>query len=134
TVDRADLDFGEQASTLRETNQKVESGPGMRIPVPEAAGSEDVGCRTAAQINVPRVLSERNPVCELCVQCHQGAAVAHSYFKIWPEIQLFHHGTQSSMAAKVKLLRLGADTGANTETLLSVSGAGRKGCNQHNGN
>src|SRR5256885_16577233 len=106
----------------------------MSIPVPETAGSEDIGCRTAAQVNIPRVFSEWNPVCELCIQCHQGGAVAHSHLKIRPGIQLFDHGTQSSMAAKVKLLRLGADTGANTETLLSVSGAGRKGCYQHNGN
>src|SRR2546422_4981475 len=106
----------------------------MGVPVPDAAGSEDIGCRTTAQVNVPRVLSERNPVCELCIQCHQGNAVPHSYFKIRPEPQLLDHGTESTVTAKVKLLGLGADAGANTETLLSVNGTGRKGCYQHNGN
>src|SRR5919198_1243070 len=76
TIDCADLDFRKQPFALGDAGEKIESGPDIGVPVSGRPGTEDIGCRATPEINVPRVLSEGNPIGELCVQCNQGNAVA----------------------------------------------------------
>jgi hypothetical protein len=74
----------------------------------------------SANFNLPKI--------SLCFVQYRSAgnAIADSYLQVGPEPQFIDHWTKSSVAAKIKLAGICADTGANAGTLLSSSASGGK--------
>src|SRR5690606_35167858 len=96
TVDRTDLELGEQAAAVFHADERIETAADVRPAVPPV----DVGRRSPAEIQAPRMLVEGNGIDEFEIESQRRDVITHADFDVGTEAQLLDQRGRFDMPAE----------------------------------